>query len=83
MSGVAIGIDVGGTKALALLVARDGRVLGEMVSQTPHDEGFGAGEATTTVIAPAIANAIHDATGIRLREVPFTPDRVAAALREA
>jgi len=43
MSGVAIGIDVGGTKALALLVARDGRVLGEMVSQTPHDEGFGAG----------------------------------------
>ena len=46
-----------------------------------HEPILGAGEATTTVIAPAIGNAIHDATGIRLREVPFTPDRVAAALR--
>jgi CO/xanthine dehydrogenase Mo-binding subunit len=49
----------------------------------PHEPILGAGEATTTVIAPAIGNAIHDATGIRLREVPFTPDRVAAALRSA
>jgi CO/xanthine dehydrogenase Mo-binding subunit len=48
-----------------------------------HEPVLGAGEATTTVIAPAIGNAIHDATGIRLREVPFTPDRVAAALRSA
>jgi glucokinase len=55
MSGVAIGIDVGGTKALALLVARDGRVLGEMVSQTPHDEGFGAGEATTKVLVEQVS----------------------------
>jgi glucokinase len=54
MSGVAIGIDVGGTKALALLVARDGRVLGEMVSQTPHDEGFGAGEATAKVLVEQV-----------------------------
>ncbi len=49
----------------------------------PHEPLLGAGEATTTVIAPAIGNAIHDATGVRLREVPFTPERVAAALREA
>jgi nicotinate dehydrogenase subunit B len=48
-----------------------------------HEPILGAGEATTTVIAPAIANAIHDATGVRLREVPFTPDRVAAALRSS
>jgi nicotinate dehydrogenase subunit B len=46
-----------------------------------HEPILGAGEATTTVIAPAIANAIHDATGVRLREVPFTPDRIGAALR--
>ncbi len=32
-------------------------------------------------VAPAIADAIHDATGIRLREVPFTPERVWRALR--
>ena len=32
-------------------------------------------------VAPAIADAIHDATGIWLREVPFTPERVWRALR--
>ncbi len=47
----------------------------------PHEPIKGAGEATTVVIAPAIANAIFDATGARLRDVPFTPDRVAAAVR--
>ena len=40
----------------------------------------GAGEATTSAIPAAIANAIFDATGVRLRTVPFTPDRVKAAL---
>ena len=30
---------------------------------------------------PAIANAIYDAVGVRLREAPFTPERVLAALR--
>ncbi|MHB8379413.1 MAG: ROK family protein [Acidimicrobiales bacterium] len=54
MSDVAIGVDVGGTKALALMVARDGRVVGEMKSQTRHDEGFGAGEATTKVLVEQV-----------------------------
>ena len=40
----------------------------------------GAGEASVTVVAAAIANAIFDATGARLREVPFTPARVKAGL---
>jgi CO/xanthine dehydrogenase Mo-binding subunit len=40
----------------------------------------GAGESSITVIAAAIANAIFDATGVRLRQVPFTPERVKAAL---
>ena len=47
----------------------------------PHEPIKGAGEATTTIIAPAIGNAIFAATGVRLRDVPFTPDRVTAALR--
>lgn len=38
----------------------------------------GAGEATTTVIAPAIANAIFAQTGVRVRTPPFTPQRVRA-----
>ena len=40
----------------------------------------GAGETSITVVAPAVANAVFDATGVRLREVPFTPARVKAAL---
>jgi CO/xanthine dehydrogenase Mo-binding subunit len=40
---------------------------------------FGAGEAATAPVAASLANAIFDATGIRLRSVPFTPERVRAA----
>jgi nicotinate dehydrogenase subunit B len=40
----------------------------------------GAGETSITIVAPAIANAIFDATGTRIRQVPFTPARVKAAL---
>ena len=32
-------------------------------------------------MAPAIASAIFDATGVRIREIPFTPERVWRALR--
>lgn len=42
----------------------------------------GAGESATAVAAPAIANAICHATGIRFTEMPLTPDRVFAALQE-
>ena len=41
---------------------------------------LGAGECTITIAAPAIANAVFDATGARLRQVPFIPARVLAAL---
>jgi CO/xanthine dehydrogenase Mo-binding subunit len=46
----------------------------------PDQPAVGAGEATTSAIAPAIANAIFNATGVRLRTIPFTPDRVKVAL---
>ncbi len=42
----------------------------------------GLGEVPTVGVAPAIANAIYNATGVRLRRTPFTPDRVLAALRQ-
>jgi CO/xanthine dehydrogenase Mo-binding subunit len=41
---------------------------------------MGAGETTITLAAAAVGNAIFDATGARIREVPFTPGRVKAAL---
>jgi CO/xanthine dehydrogenase Mo-binding subunit len=40
----------------------------------------GAGETAITIVAGAIGNAIFDATGARVREAPFTPERVKAAL---
>ena len=40
----------------------------------------GAGETAITIVAAAIGNAIFDATGARLRQIPFTPERVKAAL---
>lgn len=43
-------------------------------------EATGAGETAITIVAAAIGNAIFDATGARVREVPFTPERVKAAL---
>jgi nicotinate dehydrogenase subunit B len=44
-------------------------------------EANGAGETSITVTAAAIGNAIFDATGVRLRQVPFTPERVLRQLR--
>jgi CO/xanthine dehydrogenase Mo-binding subunit len=40
----------------------------------------GIGEAGMLGVASAIANAIHDAVGVRLTEIPFTPERVLAAI---
>jgi CO/xanthine dehydrogenase Mo-binding subunit len=55
----------------------------ETVFVTPPDvPATGAGETAITVIPAAIGNAIFDATGARLRELPFTPQRVKAALLE-
>lgn len=36
----------------------------------------------TTVSAPAIANAIYDAVGVRIRDLPMTPDRIKKTLSE-
>jgi CO/xanthine dehydrogenase Mo-binding subunit len=46
----------------------------------PDQEATGAGETAITVVAGAIGNAIFDATGARIRQVPITPERVKAAL---
>ena len=46
----------------------------------PTEPPLGAGEAACTTVGAALANAVFDATGARLRTVPFTPERVRAAL---
>ena len=47
----------------------------------PGQPTWGAGEQTPTTIPAAIANAVFDATGVRFREVPLTPQRVLSALK--
>jgi CO/xanthine dehydrogenase Mo-binding subunit len=49
----------------------------------PELPPFGAGEAATAPVVAALANAVFDATGVRLRTVPFTPTRVEAALAKS
>jgi nicotinate dehydrogenase subunit B len=46
----------------------------------PDARATGAGETAVTVAAAAIGNAIFDATGVRMRQAPFTPARVKAAI---
>jgi CO/xanthine dehydrogenase Mo-binding subunit len=57
-------------------------VLETVVINNVEEDACGAGEASITVVTAAIGNAIFDATGARVRQVPFTPARVKAALAE-
>jgi nicotinate dehydrogenase subunit B len=53
----------------------------ECVFVTPDGvPATGAGETAITVTPAAIGNAIFDATGARVRELPFTSERIKAAL---
>lgn len=49
----------------------------------PEEPPLGAGESTSVPSAAAIANAIYAATGVRFRDVPFTPEKVKTRLDEA
>jgi CO/xanthine dehydrogenase Mo-binding subunit len=57
-----------------------------IVVEVPHDDGpfgaKGAGETGALTVAPAIANAIYDAVGVRIRDLPITAERVLRALAE-
>jgi CO/xanthine dehydrogenase Mo-binding subunit len=55
-------------------------VVESVLINRPDEEAMGAGETTITLVAAAVGNAVFDATGARLREVPFTPERVKGAL---
>ncbi len=55
-------------------------VIESVLIDRPAAKASGAGETAITLVAAAIGNAIFDATGARIREVPFTPDRIRATL---
>ncbi|URD45382.1 molybdopterin-dependent oxidoreductase (plasmid) [Pseudomonas sp. BYT-5] len=53
-----------------------------MMIPRQEEPPMGSGESASVPSAAAIANAIYDATGIRFRELPITPEKVLAALRD-
>lgn len=48
----------------------------------PNERPWGTGEPATAIVPSAISNAVFDAAGIRLRSVPYTPDKMKAALEQ-
>lgn len=64
-----------------LLSFRQVPVIEVVTMARPGEPPLGAGESSSVPGTAAIANAIFDATGVRLREPPFTPEKVRAALQ--
>ena len=56
-------------------------VNGDPNPNRPDLPSYGAGEASCRPMIAAVANAIYDATGVRIRRVPFRDERVLAALK--
>ena len=54
-----------------------------VVVQRTDQLPLGVGEPPHAPVAPAVANAFFDATGVRIREAPMTPARVRATLKAA
>ena len=52
----------------------------EVLLLESSNPSLGAGECTMGPTAAAIANALHDALGVRVRDLPLTPERIAAAI---
>ena len=55
-------------------------LLEAIVIDRPGEPYLGSGEVAQPPTPAAIANAVFDAAGVRLRDIPFTPERVRAAL---
>jgi nicotinate dehydrogenase subunit B len=49
----------------------------------PNEKPWGGGEPSAAVVPSAISNAVFDATGVRMRSVPYTPEKVKLALSRA
>jgi nicotinate dehydrogenase subunit B len=47
----------------------------------PNEKPWGVGEPSSAIVSAAISNAVFDAIGVRLRSVPFTPQKTLAAMK--
>jgi len=52
----------------------------EIIQTGRHPSGVG--EPSSTVVAPAVANAIYNAVGVRVRHMPITADAILEALKK-
>jgi nicotinate dehydrogenase subunit B len=66
-----------------MLTFRDAPEVETIVLNQPGQKFLGVGEASQGPTAAAIANAVFAACGVRLREMPLTPERVKAMIQEA
>jgi CO/xanthine dehydrogenase Mo-binding subunit len=66
--------------------AMDSPPVTSLFVEAPHQDGpFGAkgvGEPALAPTAPAIGNAVYDAIGVRIKDLPLTPEKILKALRE-
>lgn len=56
------------------------RIGSVVIEDLEHGEVHGVGEMAIPAVPPAVAAAIHDATGVWLHDLPFTPEKVLSAL---
>ena len=49
----------------------------------PGEAGLGAGECAAGPVGAALANAVQHAIGVRVRDLPMTPERIAKLIEEA
>jgi nicotinate dehydrogenase subunit B len=47
----------------------------------PNEKPWGAGEPSASIVPSAVSNAVYDAIGVRLRSVPFLPEKVREAIQ--
>ncbi len=66
-----------------ILTFEDAPVIETVLIDRPEIPATGAGEPACCPVAAAISNAVFDAIGVRIRDLPMRPDRVKAALQQA
>ncbi|PYS14584.1 MAG: hypothetical protein DMG15_07645 [Acidobacteria bacterium] len=70
-------------KSYPILTFQEIPAIESVLINRPEMEALGAGEPSIVPVPAAIANAVFDATGVRFREVPLTPQRVLSTLKGA
>ena len=84
--GLVLNTDLHDYRVVTMKEVPSGNNITSMIVSALHRDGpfgaKGAGEAACTPSAPAIANAVYDAVGIRIKDLPITPEKVLALLKK-